>query len=272
MFSIDPLCHVGSDLYTCSLACHTIKLPFRSPTSYLAAPSCPSNSVFPNPLFVATPTLTLCDPIRPNLARRDATSSFFHVVLRLRRLVESSREEIRKSWKAEYRGRERRKIRGLRRKEKLVSRIEKLTTRECESLLFGKLCLPVFPEEAFLLPRPLTRYSFPSLSLSLSFFPLAIPEKYFSSRTFSRVYAIPRSMRGMGEEEEGKKISAERRSRVKRAGRARNVCFFFSCLSRPPLSAKLSVEVSAHNQFMEHREATVLARARERKRERMEGG
>lgn len=207
-----------------------------------------------------------------NLARGDATSSFFHVVLRLRRLVESSREEIRKSWKAEYRGRERRKIRGLRRKEKLVSRIEKLTTRECESLLFGKLCLPVFPEEAFLLPRPLTRYSFPSLSLSLSFFPLAIPEKYFSSRTFSRVYAIPRSMRGMGEEEEGKEISAERRSRVKRAGRARNVCFFFSCLSRPPLSAKLSVEVSAHNQFMEHREATVLARARERKRERMEGG
>lgn len=74
--------------------------------------------------------------------------------------------------------------------------------------------------------------------------------------------------RGEEGEEEGKEISAERRSRVKRAGRARNVCFFFSCLRRPPLSAKLSVEVSAHNQFMEHREATVLARGREKERER----
>lgn len=180
--------------------------------------------------FLAEPVI-LDNPIR----RSNRNLQF-----RLHRGAESSRKET----KAELEKRKRR--------ARIWNR--KPTTEENASRYYsctGKLRLPV-PGRSFSFlappPPPLTPDSVPLLWILLE--PSRDLEKYFSARSFS-------SPRGRGSDSEGRKGRKGDRLRCEEGWETEGeVSAPFPCLLHR------SVEVSTHNQFMKHREATVLGGCR----------
>lgn len=231
------------------LACHTIKLPFRSPQLVTLPAFSPLHSLVSNPLFVAIPPhLPFAIRSDANLPKRRCCSIVLVLPRRRRRLVESSLvEEIRKSWKAGN-GKEEKK-------EKSSNRELTTSGRENVSRYYsctGKLCLPVSRKKLFF-PSPDTLPQTEFFSLFPSFILSRNPEKYFSTRSFSRVYAIPRSMgrRGRMGEEKGKsrRYRWEEDTSSEESGKNTKRLFLF-LVSQPPPPPPLSAEVSTHNRFM----------------------